>query len=126
MGTPKRKSILALPSDYDEIKRISHIEGRTIPEQLHLILESWKAVHSEEDSQKKVEPAHLAPQPTNQSPEALRDAVCDGMLILEKFGLNAGTSGNLSVRTDDGFLITPSGVPTVQYSVTKIMDTVLI
>jgi L-fuculose-phosphate aldolase len=34
-----------------------------------------------------------------------------GMQRLERTGLNQGTSGNLSVRTGDGFLITPSGVP---------------
>lgn len=26
-------------------------------------------------------------------------------------GLNKGTSGNASIRLDDGFLVTPSGVP---------------
>jgi L-fuculose-phosphate aldolase len=30
---------------------------------------------------------------------------------LEALGLNRGSSGNLSLRTDDGLLITPSGVP---------------
>jgi L-fuculose-phosphate aldolase len=34
-----------------------------------------------------------------------------GMQRLERTGLNQGTSGNLSVRTGDDFLITPSGVP---------------
>lgn len=32
-------------------------------------------------------------------------------LVLEQRGLNSGTSGNLSVRTDGGFLVTPSAVP---------------
>jgi L-fuculose-phosphate aldolase len=31
-------------------------------------------------------------------------------------GLNKGTSGNASIRLDDGFLITPSGVPAEQLS----------
>ncbi len=31
---------------------------------------------------------------------------------LGRLGINRGTAGNVSVRTDDGFLITPSGVPT--------------
>ena len=30
---------------------------------------------------------------------------------LESLGLNKGTSGNCSVRVEDGFLVTPSGVP---------------
>jgi len=32
-------------------------------------------------------------------------------------GLNKGTSGNASIRLDDGFLITPSGVPAEQLSI---------
>lgn len=32
-------------------------------------------------------------------------------------GLNKGTSGNASVRLDDGFLVTPSGIPVEQLSV---------
>lgn len=43
--------------------------------------------------------------------DALREAVCEAMLRLELTGLNTGTAGNLSVRVDDGFLVTPSGVP---------------
>lgn len=34
-----------------------------------------------------------------------------GLQRLDRTGLNQGTSGNLSLRTADGFLITPSGVP---------------
>ena len=34
-----------------------------------------------------------------------------GMQRLERTGLNQGTSGNLSIRTPGGFLVTPSGVP---------------
>ena len=37
-------------------------------------------------------------------------AVCQAMRDLEAAGLNRGTAGNLSVRTHDGFLVTPSGV----------------
>ncbi len=44
------------------------------------------------------------------SPQALADA----LQLLEVRGLNAGTSGNLSVRTDGGLLVTPSAVPPVQ------------
>jgi L-fuculose-phosphate aldolase len=31
---------------------------------------------------------------------------------LTRLGMNRGTAGNVSARTEDGFLITPSGVPT--------------
>jgi len=40
---------------------------------------------------------------------------------LNDSGINQGTAGNLSVRTDDGFLITPSGM---QYSVLEPEDIV--
>ena len=38
-----------------------------------------------------------------------RHTVCETMRDLELAGLNRGTAGNVSVRMDDGFLITPSG-----------------
>lgn len=41
----------------------------------------------------------------------LRRAMLAGMRRLADAGLNRGTSGNLSVRCRDGFLITPSGLP---------------
>jgi len=34
-------------------------------------------------------------------------------------GINQGTSGNLSIRIKDGFLITPSGIP---YKLLKVED----
>lgn len=40
-----------------------------------------------------------------------RLAIIDAMLRLEKTGLNKGMAGNISVRWDDGFLVTPSGMP---------------
>lgn len=40
-----------------------------------------------------------------------RQAMIDACLWMNAQGLNTGTSGNISVRTDDGVLITPSGVP---------------
>ncbi len=40
----------------------------------------------------------------------LRAALVAGMQRLERLGLNRGTAGNLSVRTPQGFLVTPSGV----------------
>lgn len=36
-------------------------------------------------------------------------------------GLNKGTSGNASIRLEDGFLITPSGVPAAQLSTTSMV-----
>lgn len=42
---------------------------------------------------------------------ALRQAVIDTARAMSAAGLNHGTSGNVSVRHGDGFLITPSGVP---------------
>ncbi|SAK44698.1 L-fuculose-phosphate aldolase [Caballeronia ptereochthonis] len=42
---------------------------------------------------------------------ALRRAIVDTSLEMERLGINQGTSGNVSARYRDGFLITPSGVP---------------
>jgi L-fuculose-phosphate aldolase len=41
---------------------------------------------------------------------SLRAALCVASTTLERRGLNSGTAGNLSVRTTDGLLVTPSGV----------------
>lgn len=41
----------------------------------------------------------------------LRDALVQTMRSLEAAGLNVGTTGNASVRTAKGLLITPSGIP---------------
>lgn len=46
-----------------------------------------------------------------QSEAALRQAVIDTCLAMNASGLNQGTSGNVSVRWGEGFLITPSGLP---------------
>ncbi|MDR3438490.1 class II aldolase/adducin family protein [Telmatospirillum sp.] len=40
-----------------------------------------------------------------------RLAIIDAALRMEKIGLNKGTAGNISVRWNDGFLVTPSGMP---------------
>ena len=42
---------------------------------------------------------------------ATRQAMIDGCLWMGQVGLNQGTSGNISVRVDDGLLITPSATP---------------
>jgi L-fuculose-phosphate aldolase len=39
-----------------------------------------------------------------------RRAIIDACLEMNTVGLNQGTSGNISVRSDDGLLITPSGL----------------
>lgn len=43
--------------------------------------------------------------------QTLRREVIETVRAAEALGLNAGTSGNASVRTAEGLLITPSGVP---------------
>lgn len=43
--------------------------------------------------------------------EALRREMIATCIFMNKRGLNQGTSGNISVRVEEGFLITPSGVP---------------
>jgi L-fuculose-phosphate aldolase len=40
-----------------------------------------------------------------------RQSIIDHCLEMNANGLNQGTSGNISVRHDDGMLISPSGVP---------------
>lgn len=44
-------------------------------------------------------------------PASPRDAVVSAMRQLIALGLSQGTSGNVSVRTQGGFLVTPSGIP---------------
>jgi L-fuculose-phosphate aldolase len=41
----------------------------------------------------------------------LRKQVVETCLAMNEEGINQGTSGNVSVRTDEGFLITASGIP---------------
>lgn len=41
----------------------------------------------------------------------LRREVIETCLAMNEEGINQGTSGNVSVRTDEGFLITASGIP---------------
>jgi L-fuculose-phosphate aldolase len=44
----------------------------------------------------------------------LRKKVIETCLNMNASGINQGTSGNVSVRTDEGFLITASGIPYAQ------------
>lgn len=45
-------------------------------------------------------------QDTNET----RQAIIDGCLAMNDAGINQGTSGNISVRTTNGMMITPSGI----------------
>jgi L-fuculose-phosphate aldolase len=49
--------------------------------------------------------------PTEQT---LRADIVNTMREMVRLGINQGTSGNVSARWRDGFLITPSGVPAAQ------------
>lgn len=42
---------------------------------------------------------------------SLREEIIDTCLKMNEEGINQGTSGNVSARTEEGFLITASGVP---------------
>ena len=48
---------------------------------------------------------------TGQDDTALRQSIIDGCLWMNASGINQGTSGNISVRSGDDMIITPSGVP---------------
>lgn len=41
----------------------------------------------------------------------LRQAIVDACLAMIRIGINQGTAGNISVRWQQGLLITPSGIP---------------
>jgi L-fuculose-phosphate aldolase len=43
--------------------------------------------------------------------EAIRREMIATCIFMNDRGINQGTSGNISVRVEEGFLITPSGVP---------------
>jgi L-fuculose-phosphate aldolase len=43
--------------------------------------------------------------------EAIRREMIATCIFMNERGINQGTSGNISVRIEEGFLITPSGVP---------------
>jgi L-fuculose-phosphate aldolase len=40
-----------------------------------------------------------------------RRAIIEAALAMQRLGLNRGSSGNVSLREGDGFLVTPSGMP---------------
>ncbi len=43
--------------------------------------------------------------------QKLRREIIEACLSMNRLGINQGTSGNISVRVPEGFLITPSGIP---------------
>jgi L-fuculose-phosphate aldolase len=45
------------------------------------------------------------------SDRAKRQSIIDACLRMNSLGINQGTSGNISLRHDDGLLITPTGTP---------------
>lgn len=52
----------------------------------------------------------------------LRRKVIETCLAMNALGINQGTSGNVSVRTDEGFLITASGVPYAKMKPEQIVE----
>ena len=48
------------------------------------------------------------------STQALRQSLIDASIDAEIQRINVGTTGNMSIRTEDGMLITPSGIPSRQ------------
>ncbi|MEZ4749274.1 MAG: class II aldolase/adducin family protein [Bdellovibrionota bacterium] len=56
------------------------------------------------------------------SQKDLCQQVVDTCLRMNALGINQGTSGNVSVRWKDGFLITPSGVPYEETSAEQIVE----
>lgn len=48
---------------------------------------------------------------TGKTELEVRQSIIDACREMAACGINQGTSGNISVRTDDGILLTPSGLP---------------
>ncbi|HJE24226.1 MAG TPA: class II aldolase/adducin family protein [Methylorubrum populi] len=53
---------------------------------------------------------------------AIRQAMVDAMRRMLDLGLSQGTSGNVSVRAGNGFLVTPSGIPAEQLNPDDIVE----
>ncbi len=53
---------------------------------------------------------------------SMRESLLNNFKKLAELGLNKGTSGNASVRTDKGFLVTPSGMAIEQMSATSMVE----
>lgn len=52
----------------------------------------------------------------------MRNALLNSFQKLAQLGLNRGTSGNASVRTPNGFLVTPSGTPVEQLTADSMVE----
>ena len=52
----------------------------------------------------------------------MRESLLNNFKKLAEQGLNKGTSGNASIRTDKGFLVTPSGMAIEQLSATNMVE----
>lgn len=48
---------------------------------------------------------------SNTSEQAKRQSIVDACREMNRFGINQGTSGNISLRHQDGMLITPTSTP---------------
>lgn len=53
--------------------------------------------------------------------QQLSQKIIDTCLEMTRLGLNQGTAGNVSVRYQDGMLITPTGTPYEQMTVDSIV-----
>jgi L-fuculose-phosphate aldolase len=52
----------------------------------------------------------------------MRESLLNNFKKLAELGLNKGTSGNASIRTDKGFLVTPSGMAIEQLSAANMVE----
>ena len=53
---------------------------------------------------------------------SMRESLLNNFKKLAELGLNKGTSGNASIRTDKGFLVTPSGMAVEQMSAASMVE----
>ncbi len=56
------------------------------------------------------------------NPSKLRKQIIETAIAFNTSGLSVGTSGNLSVRTPQGYLITPTGIPYIQLKEADIVE----
>lgn len=57
------------------------------------------------------------------SEQELREGVVETMKAMDSAGLNHGTAGNVSVRFEDGMLISPSGIPASMLTSEQVVPT---
>jgi len=56
------------------------------------------------------------------NPSKLRKQIIETAIAFNTSGLSVGTSGNLSVRTPQGYFITPTGIPYIQLKEADIVE----